>query len=218
MQSRSVAAGTARHSEIDTKTRLLDAAERLFSDRGFGAVSHRDVALAAGANLAAVNYHYGSKDQLIRAVIKRRMDSINARRLAALARAERQEESAPVPTETILEALLGPAVEDSNGGFETFLWIGSAGSPYRNYFIRLMAPVLARFASALRRQLPARSDEDCQWYIYFSLTILAFMLADSRFVSGFSSSLEKSKDASMITRRAIQLVRAGLNGQAGGKR
>src|SRR5436853_374317 len=94
MQSRSVAAGTARHSEIDTKTRLLDAAERLFSDRGFGAVSHRDVALAAGANLAAVNYHYGSKDQFIRAVIKRRMDSINARRLAALARAERQEESA----------------------------------------------------------------------------------------------------------------------------
>ena len=82
---------TARNSEIDTKTRLLDAAERLFSDRGFEAVSHRDIAVAAAVNLAAVNYHFGSKDRFIRAVIKRRVDSINARRLAALARAERQE-------------------------------------------------------------------------------------------------------------------------------
>jgi AcrR family transcriptional regulator len=61
---------TARRSEIDTKTRLLNAAERLFSDRGFEAVSHRDIALAAGANLAAVNYYSGSKDQFIRAVTR----------------------------------------------------------------------------------------------------------------------------------------------------
>ena len=92
---------TARNSEIDTKTRLLDAAERLFSDRGFEAVSHRDIAVAAAVNLAAVNYHFGSKDRFIRAVIKRRVDSINARRLAALARADRQEGNAPVPTDKI---------------------------------------------------------------------------------------------------------------------
>jgi AcrR family transcriptional regulator len=50
---------TARNSEIDTKTRLLGAAERLFSDRGFKAVSHRHIAVAAAVNLAAVNYHFG---------------------------------------------------------------------------------------------------------------------------------------------------------------
>jgi hypothetical protein len=48
---------TARNSEIDTKTRLLDDAERLFSDRSFEAVFHRDIAVAAALNLAAVNYH-----------------------------------------------------------------------------------------------------------------------------------------------------------------
>jgi AcrR family transcriptional regulator len=57
----------ARNSEIDTKTRLLDAAGRLFSDRGFEAVPHRDIAVAAAVNLAAVNYHFGSKDRFIRA-------------------------------------------------------------------------------------------------------------------------------------------------------
>ena len=62
---------TRRNVGIDTKARLLDAAERLFSDLGFEAVSHRDIALAAGANLAAVNYHFGSKHEFIRAVIKR---------------------------------------------------------------------------------------------------------------------------------------------------
>jgi hypothetical protein len=69
--------------------------------------------------------------------------------------AERQERNAPVPADKILEELLRPAVEDSNGGFENLLWIRSAASPYRDYFISLMAPVLGRFANALRRQLPA---------------------------------------------------------------
>ena len=52
---------TARKSEIDTKTKLLNAAERLFSDKGIEAVSHRDIALAAAVNLAALNYHFRSR-------------------------------------------------------------------------------------------------------------------------------------------------------------
>jgi AcrR family transcriptional regulator len=99
---------------------------------------NRTIAVAAAVNLAAVNYHFGSKDRFIRAVIKRRVDSINARRLAVLVRAERQEGNAPVPTDKILEAFFGPAVEGSNGGFQKFLGIGFAAGPYRAYFISLM--------------------------------------------------------------------------------
>src|SRR6266481_9219101 len=94
---------TARKSEIDTKAKLLNAAERLFSDKGIEAVSHRDIALAAAVNLAALNYHFGSRQAFIRAVIKRRVEPINAHRLAALARAG-QMGGAPVPTDKILEA------------------------------------------------------------------------------------------------------------------
>ena len=115
---------TARKSEIDTKTKLLNAAERLFSDKGIEAVSHRDIALAAAVNLAALNCHFGSRQAFIRAVIKRRVEPINAHRLAALARAERQMGGAPVPTDKILEAFFGPAVEDPNGSFQSSLWIG----------------------------------------------------------------------------------------------
>jgi len=114
----------ARNSEIDTKTKLLNAAERLFSDKGIEAISHRDIALAAAVNLAALNYHFGSRQAFIRAVIKRRVEPINAHRLAALARAERQMGGAPVPTDKILEAFFGPAVEDPIGAFRVLFGSG----------------------------------------------------------------------------------------------
>jgi len=128
---------TARKSEIDTKTKLLNAAERLFSDKGIEAVSHRDIALAAAVNLAALNYHFRSRQAFIQAVIKRRVEPINAHRLAALARAARQMGGAPVPTDKILEAFFGPAVEDPNRSFQSSLWIGPDASPYRDYLIGL---------------------------------------------------------------------------------
>jgi AcrR family transcriptional regulator len=204
---------TARNWGIGTKAKLLDAAERLFSDKGFEAVSHRDIARAAAVNVAAVNYHFGSKHEFIRAVIKREVIRSNARRLAALARAERELDGAPVPTDNILEAFLGPAVEEPNGRFESLLWIGPAASPYRDYFISLMAPVLDRFARALRRSSPQRSDEDCHWYIYISLTVLAFRVSRPRFLPGLSTSLGKTMDAKVITRRITQFVCGWLNGQ-----
>ena len=91
--------------------------------------------------------------------------------------------------------------------------MGSAANPYRDHFISLMAPVLDRFAGALRRSLPARSDEDSQWSIYFSIAILAFVLAGPRCLYGFPSSLKKREDARKIARRAIQFVCVALNGQ-----
>jgi len=71
---------------------------------------------------------------------------------------------APVPTDKILEAFFGPAVEDPNRSFQSSLWIGPDASPYRDYLIGLTMPVLDRFAGALRCSLPARSDEDCHLY------------------------------------------------------
>ncbi len=58
---------------INTQTALLDAAEGLFSDRGFGGVSTREIVERAGANIAAIKYHFGSKEGLYRAVLKRAM-------------------------------------------------------------------------------------------------------------------------------------------------
>ena len=70
-----------------TKTKILDTAERLFAQKGFDAVSLRNIVEAAKVNLAAVHYHFGSKQALLHAVVSRRLRPVNDERLAMLAEA-----------------------------------------------------------------------------------------------------------------------------------
>ena len=73
-------------SQQSTKERILSAAEVLFARHGFDGASLRQLTAAAGVNLAAVNYHFGSKDRLVEEVFRRRLDELNSRRLKALSR------------------------------------------------------------------------------------------------------------------------------------
>jgi len=73
-----------RASAVPRRTRILDAAERLFAARGFHGVSIRDITGAAGVDVALANYHFGSKQGLLEAVFLRRAEDLNAERLARL--------------------------------------------------------------------------------------------------------------------------------------
>src|SRR5579871_1662400 len=91
---------------LDTKSKILDAAEKLFGIKGFEATSLRDITATAQVNLAAVNYHFQSKDSLIDAVIERRIAPVNRTRLEML------EAAGPNPTvEQIAEAFITPVIE-----------------------------------------------------------------------------------------------------------
>src|SRR5512147_3203644 len=93
-----------------TKDRILDTAESLFTEHGFEATSLRQLTAAAGVNLAAVNYHFGSKEELFQAVLTRRLDPMNQERIDLLARYEREAGSKPLTCEKILSAMLIPAL------------------------------------------------------------------------------------------------------------
>src|SRR5207253_96136 len=80
-----------------TQEKILDAAEALFMEHGFEATSLRQITAAAGVNLAAVNYHFGSKEELFQAVLTRRLDPMNQERVALLTRFG-QRRSAPAPS------------------------------------------------------------------------------------------------------------------------
>jgi AcrR family transcriptional regulator len=71
-----------------TRTAILNAAERLYADRGFGDVTLRDIVAAANVNLAAVNYHFGSKDELIAELFVTRSLATNRERLQRVKAAE----------------------------------------------------------------------------------------------------------------------------------
>ena len=96
---------------MNTKDRILDAAERLFARDGFEATSLRAITAEAAVNLAAVNYHFQSKEALVQAVIGRRMGPVNAERIALLDAYEAEAAGAPVPLEKIMDAFLRPVVE-----------------------------------------------------------------------------------------------------------
>lgn len=100
----------------DTRTQLLDAAERLFAERGFRGTSVRAITDLAGANLAAVGYHFGSKAELLSAVVRRVVEPINAAQCAGL---DRLLARTPDPTVAdLVEAFAGPLFDEMPGGDE----------------------------------------------------------------------------------------------------
>lgn len=146
-------------AEAPTPERLLDAAERLFAHRGIRSVSVRAVNAAAGTNVAAVHYHFGSKDALVEAVLRRRMDALGRRRLAMLAALPT---ATPPPVRTVVEALVEPLAElsadpaSSGRAYVQVLAALQADGPEAQALLTgAFAPQFGPFDDALARSLPA---------------------------------------------------------------
>src|SRR5260221_14587037 len=109
MSGKVIPLGAARGATV-TKDRILDAAEALFMEHGFEATSLRAITAAGDVNLAAVNYHFGTKEELFQAVLTRRLDPMNQDRVALLTRLESDAVPDPLSCERILMALFVPAL------------------------------------------------------------------------------------------------------------
>src|SRR5512142_1768362 len=90
-----------------TRELILDAAERLFMEHGFDGTSMRVVTGEAGVNLAAANYHFGSKEVLMQEVLRRRLDVINQERLRQLDEAEAKAGGKPLKPSVIVDCFFG---------------------------------------------------------------------------------------------------------------
>lgn len=166
---------------IDTKERILDTAERYFAENGYAATSLRSIIAEAGVNLAAVHYHFGSKEELLKAVILRRAEPVNRERLALLDECDRRADGERPDLEKVLEAFIAPT-------FDVAMQPGGA------QFVRLMGrlyaetdmlpqivkgafgPMLMRFHDALRRALPELPPEELLRRLFFGAGALAHTL------------------------------------------
>lgn len=155
----------------DTKDRILDSAEKLFALQGIDATSLRAITAEAGVNLAAVNYHFQSKDSLVLAVIGRRANPINARRLELLDALEAKANGAPLAIEDLLYAMIAPFFEtahrDQFGPMLARLHLAEPQQYMRDAMRTHLLPVATRFWNAARRSLPHLSVEELGLRVHF---------------------------------------------------
>ncbi|SPR95884.1 TetR/AcrR family transcriptional regulator [Cupriavidus taiwanensis] len=182
---------TGKSSAGDTKARILDATEKLFSEVGYEATSLRQVTSRAIVNLAAVNYHFRSKDIMMHAVLSRRLDPLNARRLALLDACEARWPGHAIRCEHVMGALFVPALQmarDPAVGGPSFLRllgrVYSDTSPFiQQYLLEHYAPVYGRFFDAFARAIPALPRQELGWRLQFALKALAGVLAGEELAS-----------------------------------
>lgn len=172
-----------RTSHSDTRKRLLEATEWLFIEKGYEAMSLRHITARAAANLAAVNYHFGSKEALVQELLSLRLDRLNRERLQLLSACEQQcpEE---LDADAVLAMLFVPAFRLSHGdasgpAFMRLLGrVYSDPSPFiRGYLQEHYRSISGRFFEAFARALPALPRNELGLRLHFALKALSGMLA-----------------------------------------
>jgi AcrR family transcriptional regulator len=209
-------------TSADTKTRILDAAEQLFTEHGFEATSLRSLTSAACVNLAAVNYHFGSKEELFQAVLTRRLDPMNQERIELLAKLERDAGGRPISVEKILSAMLIPALRlarDERRGGKNFLRVlGRAyadPAPFIRHFLSAQyVEMIGRYKEAFLKALPHLSRQELTWRLHFVMGALSYTLAGTDALRLFAQvTPDKDNDELLLQRLAPFLV-AGLKAPA----
>lgn len=152
-------------SAPDTKQRILDAARTLFAERGFPATSLREITKLADVNLAAVNYHFGSKDGLLKELVFECIEPINAERIRLLDAAEAAAGEQPVELRTLIHSFIEPAVRELCEMSSDMPCVLSRlhHEPHaglEEIMGEILAPTIARFIAATHRSLPHRTPEE----------------------------------------------------------
>ena len=191
---------------VDTKTRILDAAEKLFGKNGFDATSLRDITAEADVNLAAVNYHFQSKDSLIDAVIARRIEPVNQKRLDML------ESAGPDPNlEQILLAFLAPIfVHHPPPAMDLMGRIMASPDIFvTRLFKTHLVPIVERFSEAIAKAVPELSHTEILWRLHFTAGAMAQTLARTH-VLAYMLGVADPPDRPSVLARLITFCAAGF--------
>lgn len=205
----------------DTRSRILAAAERLFADRGFAATSVRMITSRAEVNLAAMHYHFGSKDRLIQELFTLRLSPLNRQRLALLDQYQIDAGGGVLTLEKILDAFVRPPVQlirDPERGGMRFMQLlsrafNSPDGAIRDMIYGQFAEVIERFSGALGPRLPHLSREEAFWRFHFMVGAMSHTLhviADWRNLETLFPDVPEPSQVDQVVDRLVSFLAAGF--------
>ena len=202
----------------DTKSRILNAAEKLFAETGIESTSLRQITGAAQVNLASVNYHFQSKDELVRAVYLRRLRPANQARIERLDRLEEQYGGEGIPLEELLDAFYRPMLDLWSELEVSGISIGKIlgriytefSSVIEDIWVTEMREVAMRFSQAFARSLPHLTPTEAFWRMHFSVGVMAHTMAGAKKIQALSNGAIDPTDHELTLRQIVAYVKAGM--------
>ena len=213
---------TGSEHTADTRERLLDAAERLFAREGIAETSLRHITAEADANLASVNYHFGSKEALFREVVARRLGPISAERLRRLDAIEAAAGTRRPCLESIIEAFVAPVLllrrDPAHGGEDFMRLMGRVHAEPGEWALQVLAELresFERFAAALGRALPELPEEDRVWRLFFLVGATVHTMASGSQLRNLAGDAYDPTDVEATIRRLTVFLAAGFRAPVG---
>lgn len=211
-------------SQPDARTRILDAAERLFTESGYAATSIRPITGEVAVPVALENYHFGSRRGLMEAVFQRTLGSGGASRVRDLDRLEQAAGGEALAVETLVEAFASSALRlrqnDSIAGTVCKQLIGRAfdnpGPGTEELDPAEYVEAVERYKQAFLHALPHLSEADVVWRMYFCVGIISSAMA-GRDVMRMTEiySLGEAGDSGAVLRRLVPFIVAGFRARSG---
>lgn len=198
-----------------TRTRILMAAEAEFADHGFDGVSVRQIALRADVPVALINYHYGSKEGLYKAIFEMRAPMIIDERIAGLRLAE-MEPDRDRKVEMIVKAVLVPNLHmrstERNSSYSRILAreVSDPKSHNRQVIADLFDPIAYKVMDALQRAMPERTVEEINWAYQAMLGVMVYTMADTGRISRLSGGRCNPDDEMATATHLVALMKAAL--------
>ncbi|MGC8518333.1 MAG: TetR/AcrR family transcriptional regulator [Steroidobacteraceae bacterium] len=207
-----------RYSE--TALRILEAAERLFVELGLEATSLRLITQQAGVNLAAVNYHFRSKDALFEAVFARRFEpwARECLRELTLLEARASAGTARFDAEAVMMCYVRPALalsRDPSRGGALFVRLFSRvlvenHRALRETLSRDWGHLVTRYTEALGRALPGLSAEEVAWRLHLGFSVMFHAFAGNDILKLFGRSAVSARDPDLIVKHVVPFVLSGM--------
>jgi AcrR family transcriptional regulator len=207
---------------VDTREALLDVAEKLFSEHGIQASSLRMITQQAGANLAAVHYHFGSKEGLVREVFSRRLRPLEEERFRLLEAADLAGGSEGKGIEQVIHAFVAPVIRrmrEPPGEEHPFAQLmgrvfSEPSEEVKSMLVQEFKPTADRFQAALRQLLPHLSEQELMWRFHFLAGGMGHTVSCRKMIAKFSEGVCAESAPEEMLRYLVTFMASGLRAPA----